>query len=405
MPNSGSAFASAQAAWRFYANPATMLPTLARPLIDAARDALRLEAAGVALVALDWTRLDYGDHASKKDRVALQNKHDLGYKLLTALCLSDRSGAPLAPVCMELKAADGLHSTRHDKVVRAPSALDGLAPVMAHVTAMKLGVPPVFIVDREADSVLHFRAWNDAGHRFVVRADSEPKVTHAGESKALKQAAAEVGLKFRRDVEIDRVPARQYVGETTVVLERAASPHRTTRGKRVKQRIAGKALELRLVVSELRDEQGRVLSRWLLLTNLPPDVDAAIIALWYYWRWRIETYHKLLKSSGQQVQRWQQDDADTLAKRLLVSAMACVVVWRLAREASTEASQLRHLLVRLSGRQMDRSRNTRGYTEPALLAGLERLLPMLALLEEIPLKKLRELARSVLPADWFPATG
>jgi hypothetical protein len=37
-----------------------------------------------------------------------------------------------------------------------------------------------------------------------------------------------------------------------------------------------------------------VLERWYLLTNVPEEVDATTLALWYYWRWRIETFFKLL---------------------------------------------------------------------------------------------------------------
>jgi hypothetical protein len=53
--------------------------------------------------------------------------------------------------------------------------------------------------------------------------------------------------------------------------------------------------------------------------------------LWYYWRWRIECYHKLLKSAGQRVEQWQQESAAAVARRLAVSAMSAVVVWHLAR--------------------------------------------------------------------------
>ena len=28
------------------------------------------------------------------------------------------------------------------------------------------------------------------------------------------------------------------------------------------------------------------------------DIDASTIALWYYWRWKIETFFKLMKSAG-----------------------------------------------------------------------------------------------------------
>ena len=58
------------------------------------------------------------------------------------------------------------------------------------------------------------------------------------------------------------------------------------------------------------------------------SVAAQTIAQWYYWRWRIENYFKLLKSAGQHLEEWQQTTAKAIASRLLVAATACVVVWR-----------------------------------------------------------------------------
>ena len=110
----------------------------------------------------------------------------------------------------------------------------------------------------------------------------------------------------------------------------------------------------------------------VLLTNVPADVEAARVALWYYWRWRMESYHKLLKGAGQQVEAWQQESAAAVARRLLVASMACVVVWQVARLDGAAGGRVAGGLVRLSGRQM----RGRGFTRPALLAGLWVLLAM-----------------------------
>ncbi len=74
--------------------------------------------------------------------------------------------------------------------------------------------------------------------------------------------------------------------------------------------VPGAPLPLRLVVTEVRDTKGRVLARWLLLTNMRAMLaDAATIARWYYFRWRIESMHKLLKSAGWQLEGWLQAKA------------------------------------------------------------------------------------------------
>src|SRR5690606_6428536 len=122
-------------------------------------------------------------------------------------------------------------------------------------------------------------------------------------------------------------------------------------------------------------------------SNVEPEVNAARLALWYYWRWQVEGYFKLLKSCGLQLESWQQQSAPAIMRRLLVASMACVTVWRLNRSKRPQAEQVRKLLVRLSGRQMKANVT---HTIPALLAGLQLLLRMLTALENYTLEELLE---------------
>jgi len=155
----------------------------------------------------------------------------------------------------------------------------------------------------------------------------------------------------------------------------------------------GRPLPLRLIVVQLRDDRGRVVAEWLLLSNVPPAWAATtLLAQCYYWRWHIESFFKLLKSHGQQLEQWQQESGPAIARRLLVAAMACVVVWQLQADETPAAVELKNVLVRLSGRQTKRKRP---HTAPALLAGLWVLLSMLAMLEHTNLNDLRRLAASI----------
>ena len=407
-PALGTSFAATQAAWRFFNNDAVTLPVLAGPLLECARRQIPLACDDWLLIAMDWSNLRFNSHASKAHRKELTRRNDLGYELMTALAISDRDGATLAPLCLELTAANGVHSTRGEKPMESGSPLDGLRPVMNHIRAEldkgQGGKPPVFIIDREADSVGHFRDWDLSGHRFVVRADDQPQVMYNLKTMALGRVAdslkAAGAFAFARGVDHKgKAGQQQFVAEAPVMLERPATTQRVDKksGKAVKKRIAGAPLALRLIVSEVRDENGKVLARWLLLTNLPASVSAATVALWYYWRWRIESYHKLLKGAGQQIEQWQQETPEALARRLAVAAMACVVVWTLARDANPPAAKLRDVLVQLSGRQIKRGKGRRTFTEPALLAGLGILIPMLLLLEQHDLEELRDMTRELLP--------
>lgn len=394
-------FAATQAAWRFYRNPKLDLPKLAGPLIQCARQAAEHCKEYMPCV-IDFCALHYGQHHSKPDRISLAHDTDLGYELLSVLALSDRDGSPLAPLSLELEAADGVHSTRYSKLQKPDSSLDRLVGLMRHTRSLALGPRPVFIIDREADSVGHYRCWDSEKHLFVVRADENRLVMHEGRECKLPDVVRLLrrrgAFAFAGTVQFQGRPATQYVAETQVVLHRPAKQHRVGRGgRRWRRSVPGPALPLRLIISEVRDKRGRLLSRWLLLSNLPESVPAATVALWYYWRWRIESYHKMLKGAGQQLECWQQESAAATARRLAVASMAAVVVWRLARDASPQAAQLREVLVKLSGRQVKRGPKARGFTEPALLAGLGVLVQALYLLESHDLDDLRALAEHALP--------
>lgn len=412
LPGTGRAFASTQAAWRFYANEAVSLPKLVEPLRQAGREALAESNDDFVLLVHDWSKLDYHHHHSKKDQVRLSNSQDIGYELYTALLVDAERGVPLCPMEQELKAADGVHTTRQEEPAEPQHHLNQILPTMRAARSWGLSQPVVHVIDREADSLLHFREWSQDGrewsqdggqsqapqqldeHLFLVRVDDNRRVTWGGKSWKLPQIAKimrqEGVFRETRTVEYHGNKARQFVAETQVVLEKPGRI-RTSEGRKS---VPGLPLRLRLVVVQLRDEEGRVLAEWLLLTNVPASVLADRIALWYYWRWQIESYFKLLKSAGQQSEDWQQESAEAIAKRLLVAGMACVCVWLLQRQSTPVAKQCQRVLVRLSGRQMKRRRPV---TAPALLAGLEKLLAVLDLLEHYTLDDLRCLIRQAIP--------
>src|SRR5262249_27034325 len=109
-----------------------------------------------------------------------------------------------------------------------------------------------------------------------------------------------------------RAPARPRArGWAHAARARTAPRCRDPRGPGGRRKvIRGKPLAVRLVVSQVRDAAGALLAQWCLLTDVPAGVTAAAVALWYYWRWRIESFFKLLKGAGQQVEAWQQEGGE-----------------------------------------------------------------------------------------------
>lgn len=391
LPAATLPFAATQAAWRFLANVRITPAALAEPLRHAGREAAKASAAAHLLLVHDWSFLGFPTRHAKADRVRKGHAHALGYDLACALLIDGLTGDPLAPMELELTCTSGVIGTRGDRP--APAAhIDQVLPAMDASRSWNLAKPLVHVIDREADGLAQFRAWDAAGHSFVVRLDARRRVAWGGESVMLGQ----VPDRLREAGAFEAAPGDLGAGRHLVVARTeitCESPGRVRRPGGKRSLVPGGPLTLSLVVSRVLAAGGRVEAEWLLASNVA-SATAAEVAKWYALRWRVESFFKLLKSRGQQVEDWQQESGGAVLKRLAVAAMACVLAWRLARDASEPGRKLAGLLARLSGRQAKRGSAP---SASAILAGLDELLAVLAVLEQTPLEELKDLLNEMLP--------
>jgi hypothetical protein len=394
LPGVGAAFSSTQAAWRFFNNESITGAVLAAPLRQVVCDELSKSNTRYFLALLDWSKIDYSKHPSKRDRIECCNPGEYGYNLTSVLAVDIIDGSPLGPLEMDLEASVGTLTTRHDKPQRPVHVLEQVAPLMEAVDRCGITARPVWVMDREFDSVEHYRNWNRDGHFYLVRADLKRLVKYQGEQMLLKELLQVLRRTNQfgkpKTIECRGKSRHQYVAEVDVVLDRPAWKHRADG---TNKRIPGEALTLRLIVSEIRDLRGQVKSTWLIFTNMPTDVDKETLAQWYLWRWNIETFFKLLKTAGVCIEEWQQETAQAILRRLLVACMSCVIVWRLNRMHDATSEITKRFLVRLSGRSMNYHRPI---TPSAMLEGLRILFAMLDVLEHHTLHEILNLAKPLL---------
>lgn len=400
LPDGVQAFAHTQALWRFLANERVTPEGLSGPLLAATREAVTADGGTYVLSLADWSRVNYGGHVSKRDRLQITHETDIGYELQSSVLVSAQDGAPLGVPAQNLVTAEGLWSSREEGIsALVPSHLDELSERMTWLEQQGLGSRLVHLVDREADSVAHLRRWSRAGQLWLVRVKGGSTVDYGGQRMRIDALAEGLEFTYARDVVRQGRPVAQWIASAPVVLSRAAKPKKAgADGRRTP--IPGEPLAARLVVSRLFDDTGTPVAEWFLLTSVPETESAARIALWYYFRWQIESFFKLLKQAGHQLERWEQESGRATFKRLLIATQACVLVWRLARQETAEADAARHFLVRLSGRQMKTSRPV---TPSALLAGAFMLFALLDSLDHYSIPELRSFANSILSSSGGPS--
>lgn len=347
-----TAWANTQAAWRFFNNENVTYPELSSPLIQSSNQALKASNGNYGLVLHDWCRNNYGGHKSKTDKVKMSHENDVGYEIFASLLLDSNDGEPLAPLGLDLRSKKGTLKCKHVEIQEDKKHLDQLIERISWQEQLGLARPLVHIVDREADSVTHLRQLMP--FKWLTRSKQGNTVKHDDEFITLERLSHRIKTEFVGTVELKGKEAYLFVGETRVKLERKS------------EKDIENPPEVRVIISCVTDENGKECAKWYLLSNVM-DEPAETLARWYYWRWSIESWFKVLKSHGFQMEHWQQSTAEGIFRRLIVSSMACVLAWKLYNDDSSEAKELKVFLVKLSGRLTKRSKPI---THPALLAGL-----------------------------------
>ena len=388
-----SSFSATQAVWRFLNNEKVTFQQLNQPIQALSAEQLAQSNHDYALVVHDWSQLQYIKHDSKVNRLQKTHKYDKGYELQSSLLVDAANGLPIAPLAQTLSDASGRYSTFTDQHNEKAAHLNALSEQIEHIESLPAGKKLVHIIDREGDSVAHQRQLSQKGYCWLIRGKEGNTVEYQGQTLKAGEAADQLETLEIKIIEYKGKKARLHVGEAEVWITRnAKSARKDQSGKRVAPE-KGEALRTRLIAADVKDEAGKSLARWTLLSNVPDDISCTELASWYYWRWTIECYFKLLKQAGHDVESWLQTTPQAILRRLLISSMACALTWRIQRSTDVQNIKVRALLARFSGRQLKRGRIE---SAPSILAGLSILLNALQLLEEYSVDDLRSFAEIAL---------
>jgi len=115
-----------QGLYRLLSNSVMSPQLLAQPVIDDVRQGALNDCDQYMLVAHDWSHLNFYSHQSKKDRIQITHKTDVGYDLQSSLAVSDRNGLPIGCAAMNLVSSDGTLSSWREGFCETESHMDEL---------------------------------------------------------------------------------------------------------------------------------------------------------------------------------------------------------------------------------------------------------------------------------------
>ena len=400
--NNRESFSQVQASWRFFNNNKVTTDELFSSISESLEQEINTHCDKYLLAISDWSHIDYKKHKSKKELIS-KNKKDnckqLGYELQTTMGVSDRTGEAIAPIVHNLKTSEKVYSTYDKNISNESTHLEELASRTKWIKeSLNIKKEIVHIVDRESDSVAFMREMVKNGELFLLRVDNRNKVYYPKNNEEIKQIelSEKVGLgKKVKSVKYKGKQVKIYVNECEIEIRRDATKMIINKeNKKQLQRTKGEPIKARFIVERLVDKENNIVAQWLLVTNiLDKSVTAEMLATWYYYRWKIESYFKLLKSSGFNLEEWQQEKPIALFRRLLVVSYACMLVWKIANDNSENAKKVREFLILLSGRLIERGKE---FTHPALLAGLWAYLQMMDVIELFSKDELLEIKTQLI---------
>jgi hypothetical protein len=331
VPMACQDWAATKAAYRFFSNPRVDEGIILAGHF-AATAARFAETSGTVLVLHDTTEFSFrrdtpggiGSLSLIKGRHATHTV--CGLLMHSALVLTT-DGLPLGLAAVKFWTRKTFKGTNALKKrvnpTRVPIEKKESYRWLANLTQSteQLGAPSrcVHIGDREADIYELFCAAHAAKTHFLVRTCVDRFAGRGGTTVSRKMGREPV----RGEHEVEVRDDRGQVSKAKVHLRFC----RMTVHPPVAKRKRYPALSLTVIHAHERGAPvGREPIRWELLTDLPvEDLASAVEKLdWYASRWKLETYHKVLKS-GCQAEQAKLRTAERLTNWL---AVLCVVGWR-----------------------------------------------------------------------------
>ncbi len=297
----------------------------------------RMRGQQTVLLVQDGTDLNFAEHSAGKGLGLIgKNQHSqgsVGLHMHSTLAISE-GGLPLGVTRVEFdRTAQGGQPERVKPVEERKTGrwLRGLRDSAELVAGVEDRPQMVAVLDREGDAFALFREQGQLdGVELLVRARHN-RVLDAGGAKLfdkLRAAPAQATLQIQVDRQSARRGTRRQGARPARAARRAVVGLRWQTVRLPAPDTDSQALEMQVVhVREYAQPESGPRLEWLLLTTCAVDsqADAERVLGWYRQRWRIEDWHRVLKS-GCKVELLQHRSVERIERAVAIRA---VIAWRL----------------------------------------------------------------------------
>jgi len=333
-------WAETKAAYRFFKNDSVDYKKIIYSHIENTK--IRCNAEKVILAIQDTTYLTYTSHkkttglcpVARKSGKYKENLESAGLIIHSSLAVSSE-GLPLGLLDQKIYSRPQLSNEMKEIKKRTHNAALAIeekdsfrwVELLRSVSKHKLSVEVITVCDREGDIYEMFLESEENDSKVLIRANHDRTVNkksiHAINSgEKLWEFMKKEPVKGNIDI---KIPEKENEASRVAALEVRYKKFTLNAPKNKNKNAASVNLTAIYLIEKNPPENSERIE-WMLLTNHKVEnlEDALEKIKWYCLRWRIEVFHKILKS-GFKVEDCRLSDAERLIRYLAVTS---IVAWR-----------------------------------------------------------------------------
>jgi len=335
----------AKAVYRFVGNDEVSIDAITKITRDVTIENIKKANPSLVLIPQDTSGINYGGLMATEGLGSIGNRKDaLGIQVHSAVAIGEAGeifGLLAQKHWTRPPETFGKSEGRDSKPIEEKESYKWLEALGKAGASLQAGTQAVHICDREGDIYELFCMAEREGHSYLCRRCYNRKIEEEnglGKLDELLDAlpgAGRINIRVPRDSHTNR-KARNAEVEIKFGKCQITKPVQLVSGKELPR-----SIEVYFVSAvEIDPPPGQEGISWQLLTNVPTESfeDAVTRIAWYTQRWKIETFHRTLKS-GCKVEELQSETAEKLKKLIAIYSIIALQIMHLSYAARTRPDE------------------------------------------------------------------